>query len=188
MLFVPKNSYGHRSDELILQLAKNINGSVLIICNSLERMNHLVLFLSSSQEKSVISQNDGDWSTFTSQENTILIGCAMLREGIDLAGSNFKCVIIDKLPFENPNDLYIAYKSSLAEERYGSGFLNYNLPRAVLYFKQAAGRLIRHERDRGLLAIFDDRILSKSYGRNFLNVLENIEVTNDLSIALAFLA
>jgi ATP-dependent DNA helicase DinG len=188
ILFVPKKSYGYANDDLILQLVKEIDGSVLIICNSLERMKHLVLFFNGSQKKSVISQNDGDWSTFTSKEDTILIGCAMLREGIDLAGSNFRCVIIDKLPFENPSDLYIAYKSGLAEEKYGSGFRNYNLPRAVLYFKQAAGRLIRHERDKGLLAIFDDRILSKSYGRNFLNVLENIEVTNDLATALAFLA
>ena len=65
--------------------------------------------------------------------------------------------------------------------------MNFNLPRAVVYFKQAVGRLIRHEEDTGLWVIFDRRILSQKYGKNFLNVLNNVEILNNINDALNFI-
>jgi ATP-dependent DNA helicase DinG len=186
-LFVPDMRKKNR-DAVMLELIKGVRGSVLIICNSLKRMTELIDFISSVQsEKTVFSQKDGDWSTFVSNENIVLIGCASLREGIDLAGGDFRCVIIDKLPFEYPHDLYLSMKSRRIEEETGNAFANYNLPRAALYFKQAVGRLIRHESDRGICAVFDDRILTKSYGKIFLNVLDSITITDSVQEALYFL-
>ena len=186
-LFVPGTPKKNQ-DAVMLELIKGVRGSVLIICNSLKRMEELISFISSVQnEKTVFSQSDGDWSTFVSNENIVLIGCAALREGIDLAGGDFRCVIIDKLPFEYPHDLYLSMKARQVEKELGSSFMNYYLPRAALYFKQAVGRLIRHESDRGICAVFDDRILTKSYGKFFLDVLDKVVVTNSVQDALNFL-
>lgn len=186
-LFVPEMNGGDTSEK-ILELVNNIPGSVLLICNSLSRMEFLVEYISEKQDKKVVfSQNDGDWSTFTTTDNMVLVGCATLREGLDLAGGDFNCVIIDKLPFEYPHDLYISHKAKEVEEKVGNSFINFNLPRAVLYFKQACGRLIRHESDRGIWAVFDDRILTKRYGKYFLDVLDNVVVVKSLGEALAFL-
>jgi ATP-dependent DNA helicase DinG len=185
-LIVPKVPYEKR-DMAMKKLVESINGSVLIICNSLKRMQDVIDYMASSQSKAVFSQDDGDWSTFTSNENIVLVGCASLREGIDLAGGDFRCVIIDKLPFEYYQDLYLAQKAKLVEAEVGNSFVNFYLPRAVLYFKQAVGRLIRHESDKGLIAVFDDRILTKSYGAAFLEAVQGAGLVSSLDEALRFL-
>jgi ATP-dependent DNA helicase DinG len=185
-LLVPKVPYDKR-DMAMKKLVEAVDGSVLIICNSLKRMQELIDYMSISQDKAVFSQDDGDWSTFTSNSQIVLVGCAALREGIDLAGGDFRCVIIDKLPFEYYQDLYLAHKAKLVEAEVGNSFVHFSLPRAVLYFKQAVGRLIRHESDRGLIAVFDDRILTKSYGSAFIEALGGAKLVASLDEAVEFL-
>lgn len=185
-LLVPDVS-DDKKDETMTELVKSVRGSALIICNSVKRMEQLTRKLSENQDKVVFSQNDGDWSTFTSNENIVLVGCASLREGIDLAGGDFRCVIIDKLPFEYPHDPYLVMKAKAVEMEQGNSFINFNLPRAVLYFKQAAGRLIRHESDKGVLAVFDNRIFTRRYGSAFLEALGEMERAGTVAEASAFL-
>jgi ATP-dependent DNA helicase DinG len=187
LLYVPERSQEKEKNVIILNLAKVINGSILIICNSIARMEELITFLRSAQnKKDVVSQNDGNWHTYTGLGNIILIGCAVLREGLDLAGGDFKAVIIDKLPFEYFQEPYFVYRSELVEQSIGNAFMNFNLPRAVLFFKQAAGRLIRHESDKGLLVVLDTRIVDKFYGKYFLDVLDNTKRTMSLKEAAEF--
>jgi ATP-dependent DNA helicase DinG len=177
-----------QSAALLTELVKKINGSVLIICNSLKRMEYLTEYLSKAQrKKKVYSQCDGDWDMYVSMKNMVLVGCATLREGLDLAKGDYNCVIIDRLPFEHPYDLYLSRKAQIVENEIGNAFMNFNLPRAVLYFKQATGRLIRHESDKGIWAVFDERILTKSYGKYFIDVLNNVRVTNSIDEALEFI-
>jgi ATP-dependent DNA helicase DinG len=187
LLYVPEYCPENEKNGVILKLAKAINGSILIICNSIARMEELISFLKSAQDKKdVVSQNDGNWHTYTDLGNIILIGCAVLREGLDLAGGDFKAVIIDKLPFENFREPYFVYRSDLVEQSVGNAFMNFSLPRAVLFFKQAAGRLIRHESDKGLLVVLDTRIVDKFYGKYFLDVLDNTRRTSSLKEAAEF--
>jgi ATP-dependent DNA helicase DinG len=187
ILYVPKEPETQYND-LMLQLIKGIDGSVLIICNSIKRMEYLTDYLKRVQrKKKVYSQYEGDWDLYVSTKNMVLVGCATLREGLDLAKGDYKCVIIDKLPFEHPHDLYLSRKAQLVEQEVGNSFMNFNLPRAVLYFKQAVGRLIRHESDRGVWAVFDNRILTKSYGKYFIDVLNNVSITNSIDEAINFI-
>ena len=76
-------------------------------------------------------------------------------------------VLIAKLPFDVPTDPLIAARS----EMYEDSFQEYLLPEAILKFRQGFGRLIRTASDRGVVAILDRRVLTKQYGRLFLESL-----------------
>jgi ATP-dependent DNA helicase DinG len=187
LLYVPKLCPDNEKNSIMLDLIKGLDGSVLIICNSIARMEELISFFRVKQrKKEVVSQTEGNWRLYTSLDNIILIGCAILREGLDLAGGDFRAVLIDKLPFENFREPYFVYRSELIEQTVGNAFMNFSLPRAVIFFKQAAGRLIRHESDKGLLAVLDTRIVDKYYGKYFLDVLDNTRRTVSIKEATEF--
>ena len=89
---------------------------------------------------------------------------------------------------KNDDKYYLAVKGDLQwEENSAKSFIDFFLPRAVLYFKQAVGRLIRHEDDYGLWVVLDNRILNKNYGKYFLDVIQNVEVIEDIEKALYFI-
>lgn len=150
-------------------------GAALVIFNSLYHMNSVGEYLVSKLPKRKIFFQTDDLQNIKIDENTIILGCSILREGIDFSGKGIKYLIIDKLPFENISDLYVKAKFDYYEEKYGNAFLNYYLPRAVIFFKQAVGRLIRNESDSGYWIIMDGRINTKSYGKYFLEVLNGAE-------------
>lgn len=114
---------------------------------------------------------------FREDVSSVLLGTASLWEGVDVPGEACSCVVIDKLPFDSPDDPVM----SVLEERRGRRFFNeVMVPRAVLRFRQGAGRLIRTATDRGTIVLLDDRVLSKPYGRKFLSGLpEGVRVLRD---------
>lgn len=186
-LYVPSEKECYHKDVLYEKLVKNIKGSILIICNSIDRMRQVGEKLQKLKlKKQIIFQTSLDFKNIEKMKDIILIGCATLREGLDLSGAGFRCVILDKLPFEYFKDFFLESKAEKIKKDKGDSFINFYLPRAVLYFKQAIGRLIRHEDDYGLWIVLDSRILDKSYGKYFLDVLENVEVLNDIVTALNF--
>lgn len=187
-LYIPLEKELKDKDGLYAAFVPKIKGSVLVICNSLDRMRRVGEILKFCiKNKRVLFQTDVSIGNLDMEKDVILIGCASLREGIDLSGGAFRCVILDKLPFEYFGDLYLKSKAEKVEREQGNKFMDFFLPRAVLYFKQAVGRLIRHENDKGVWAIFDDRILAKKYGKYFLDVLDNVDVTRSHVEALNFI-
>jgi ATP-dependent DNA helicase DinG len=96
-------------------------------------------------------------------------------------------VIIDKLPFAAPDDPVLAARIAEIERRGGNGFMDHQLPLAVINLKQGAGRLIRDETDQGVLAICDPRLISKPYGKRIWRSLPPMKRTRDQSVAEAFL-
>lgn len=187
-LFIPDVSTVAEKNSIYKQLFKNMHGSALIICNSLERVQYLDIFLKRLKlKKAVYTQhtiNIGELD-FCSKD-IILIGSATLREGIDISGG-FKVVILDQLPFEYHKDIVLQSKANNISDSPSKSFIDFFLPRAVLYFKQAIGRLIRHEDDYGLWVVLDNRILNKNYGKYFLDVLSNVEIIKDIEKALYFI-
>lgn len=83
-----------------------------------------------------------------------------------------RCVVIPKLPFANPRDPLVQERD-LREER---SWWRHSLPEAVLTVKQAAGRLIRTKSDTGVLVLADSRLVSKRYGKQFINSLPSHNV------------
>ena len=101
---------------------------------------------------------------FLAEESLSLMALRSFWEGFDAAGETLRCVVVTKLPFASPNDP-LGRERERRDER---AWWHFSLPEAVLSVKQAAGRLIRTERDTGILVLADSRLVTKRYGRQFL--------------------
>jgi len=109
-------------------------------------------------------------------------------QGIDVPGEALSCLLIDKLPFEVPDDPLISARMAHLEAQGKSPFFNYQVPRAIIHLKQGVGRLIRSSRDRGIIVIFDVRLRTKGYGRLFINSLPSFKVMEQIESIDEFLA
>ncbi|SMC23701.1 ATP-dependent DNA helicase DinG [Desulfacinum hydrothermale DSM 13146] len=118
---------------------------------------------------------------FKKQLHSVLLATYSFWEGIDVPGEALSCVLIDKLPFEVPDDPITAARLEILKRSGENAFYRYQVPRAVLLLKQGIGRLIRSRTDRGLVVLFDCRLTTKPYGRVFLQSLPSIPVIRRLS-------
>ncbi|MDY5794286.1 MAG: ATP-dependent DNA helicase [Fusobacterium gastrosuis] len=103
--------------------------------------------------------------------NPILFGTTSFWEGVDVQGDNLSNVIIVKLPFLVPTDPIVSAISKKIEEEGGNSFFDYQLPEALIKFKQGIGRLIRNKTDKGNIFILDNRMIKKNYGVSFINAI-----------------
>jgi DNA polymerase-3 subunit epsilon/ATP-dependent DNA helicase DinG len=104
---------------------------------------------------------------FKTTEKAVLLGTRSFWEGVDVPGEALSVVVIVKLPFDVPSDPIIAARSETFEDP----FNEYQLPEAILKFRQGFGRLIRTQSDRGVVVVLDQRILTKKYGKLFIDSL-----------------
>ncbi len=108
---------------------------------------------------------------FKDKEYSILFGTSSFWEGIDVPGDALRCVVIVKLPFKVPSEPLIQARTELITAEGGDPFFEYSVPLAIVKFKQGFGRLIRNKKDRGCIVCLDSRLVTKGYGRLFLNSL-----------------
>lgn len=101
----------------------------------------------------------------------VLVASASFWEGFDVPGDALQLVVIDKLPFPPPGDPLVEARTQRIEKAGGKAFKVYALPEAAVALKQGAGRLIRHETDRGVLAVCDARLVTMGYGKRLLAAL-----------------
>jgi len=106
---------------------------------------------------------------------------------VDVRGEALSVVVIDKLPFSSPDDPVLSATIRATRERGGNPFSDLQIPAAVLALKQGAGRLIRHAGDRGVLVLGDPRLISKGYGRIFVNSLPPMPRCAGVDEAAAFI-
>ena len=118
---------------------------------------------------------------FRATPNAVLLATSSFWQGVDVAGDSLSCVIIDKLPFAPPGDPITAARIESIVKLGGNPFDEYQVPLAILSLLQGLGRLIRHRQDRGVLSILDPRILTKGYGRRFLESLPPTPIVRDIS-------
>jgi ATP-dependent DNA helicase DinG len=123
--------------------------------------------------------------SFMADETTSLFATMGFWQGIDLPGSTLSLVTIDRIPFPRPDDPLL----SAQRDRAGSGaFGAIDLPRAAMMLSQGAGRLIRTQTDRGVVAVLDRRLAkSKSYRWELINALPPMRRTGDRDEVLDFL-
>jgi ATP-dependent DNA helicase DinG len=125
---------------------------------------------------------------FRDTPHAILVGSQSFWEGVDVKGEALSLVVIDKLPFNPPDDPVLAARIEQINRGGGNAFMDYQVPRAVIALKQGAGRLIRDESDRGVLMICDPRLISKPYGKRIWRALPPFRRSRQLEEAVAFFA
>ena len=163
---------GAALEELVMELG----GRTLVLFTSHRVLREVYGTIKPSLEEkgiSVLGHNiDGNRSRLVEEfirlEKSVLMGTASFWEGIDIPGESLSSVIMVKLPFPSPAAPVIEARMEDLETSGRSSFSDYYLPMAVIRFKQGFGRLIRTERDRGVVVVLDRRLAEKGYGRQFL--------------------
>ncbi|NQV87484.1 MAG: ATP-dependent DNA helicase, partial [Woeseiaceae bacterium] len=120
--------------------------------------------------------------------DAVLLGTGSFWEGVDVRGPALSVVAIDKLPFASPGDPLMMARLEYLRRQGANGFMEHQLPQAVLSLKQGAGRLLRDHTDYGVVVLCDPRITEKSYGKMFLQCLEPMPTTSALNEVSSFLA
>ncbi|SES85072.1 helicase C-terminal domain-containing protein [Anaerobranca gottschalkii] len=119
---------------------------------------------------------------FKKDISSVLFATSSFWEGVDVQGEALSNVILVKLPFSVPDEPIVEARQELIQQKGGNPFMEYQVPQAVLRFKQGFGRLIRSKEDRGVVVVTDKRILTKTYGKIFLKSLPQCnELAGDLN-------
>ncbi len=105
---------------------------------------------------------------FQDNPASVLLGTSSFWEGIDIPGEALSCLAIVRLPFQPPNHPLVEAKCEALKNRNQNPFIKYSVPQAVIRFKQGFGRLVRTAQDKGIVIIYDTRVIDTSYGKYFL--------------------
>jgi len=191
IIYIPKAMPDPRAPEYnqmaaaeIVKLLQITNGRAFVLSTSNYAMNALYELVSMRVNFPCLIQGSmskaGLLDRFRRTPNAVLFATSSFWQGVDVRGEQLSCVIIDKLPFAVPSDPVVAARTKFIDENGGKSFFDYSVPNAVITLKQGIGRLIRSKTDKGVIALLDTRLRTKSYGRDFINSLPKTRVTADL--------
>ncbi len=191
ILYVPPDLPDPRTPQFVGAAADRVRrmleitrGRAFVLFTSYAQMNEIYDRLLGLLEYPMLKQGDAPKSAlleeFRLTPHAVLFGTSSFWQGVDVQGEQLSCVIIDRLPFAVPSDPVVAARVKAIDAGGGNAFFQYQVPSAVITLKQGFGRLIRSLHDRGLLALLDNRILKKQYGRVFVESLPRYSRTTDL--------
>ncbi len=169
------SEYQYQVERALVQLCRASGGRTLALFTSYAQLKRTSRAITAPLARAgiiVYEQGEGAspntlLETFKSTERAVLLGARSFWEGVDVPGEALSVLVIVKLPFAVPSDPLVAARSEMFEDP----FQEYHLPEAILRFRQGFGRLIRTQSDRGVVTILDRRVLTKAYGRLFLESL-----------------
>lgn len=173
--------YQRHVEEAIVEVATALGGRTMVLFTSYGQLNQTASAIEKRLARgdvTLLAQTTGasrqQLLEEFRQENSrsVLLGTRSFWEGVDVPGSALQAVMIARLPFDVPSDPIFAARS----ETFDNPFFEYSVPEAVLRFRQGFGRLIRRQTDAGLVVVLDKRVLTKRYGRLFLEALPECTV------------
>ena len=183
MLYVPNDipepsqasAYQKMVENTLVHLSKATGGRLLALFTSYAQLKKTSQSISSrlaDADIHVYEQGEGASAntlleSFRDTDRAVLLGTRAFWEGVDIPGDALSVLVIVKLPFAVPSDPIVAARS----ETFDDPFHEYSIPEAILTFRQGFGRLIRTQFGRGIVVVLDRRVLSKKYGRLFIESL-----------------
>ncbi|HNS98386.1 MAG TPA: ATP-dependent DNA helicase [Polyangiaceae bacterium] len=161
--------------ERCAELIRLTDGGALVLCTSNRAMSVIYDKLSQSLSHPLLMQGQAPkinlLDRFKALGNAVLVATMSFWEGVDIAGHALRLVIIDKIPFAVPSDPIVMARCAELEQNGGKPFMDYQVPAAAITLKQGFGRLIRTQRDRGIVALMDRRISQRGYGKSLISSL-----------------
>jgi len=197
ILYLPPRMPDPRSDAFavaagreVIEILKRTRGRAFVLFTSYATMRAVQAIAELALDYPILGQGTAPRSQllnrFRATPHSVLFATSSFWQGVDVVGEALSCVIVDKLPFASPRDPITAARIDAIRAHGGDPFGEYQVPLAVLALQQGLGRLIRHRRDRGVLAVLDPRLRTKGYGRRFVASLPPAPVVHDLSHIEAF--
>lgn len=173
-------NYQKAVDRSLIQLCQATGGRALVLFTSYAQLRNTAQAIGPVlADKGILVYEQGEGAsphalleTFRSADKAVLLGTRAFWEGVDVPGEALSVLVIAKLPFAVPTDPIVAARSETFEDP----FNQYSLPEAILRFRQGFGRLIRTQSDRGVVALLDRRVLTKRYGKVFIDSLPGCTV------------
>jgi ATP-dependent DNA helicase DinG len=197
ILYLPKRMPDPRSDDFAIAAGKEVteilrrtSGRAFVLFTSYATMRAVQAMVELALDYPIFAQGTAPrsqlLSRFRETPHAVLFATSSFWQGVDVIGEALSCVIVDKLPFASPGDPITSARIEAIRSRGGDPFGDYQVPLAILALQQGLGRLIRHRRDRGVLAVLDPRIRTKGYGRRFVASLPPAPLVYDLAQVAAF--
>lgn len=172
-------SYNEAAADRIGEFVEKTNGHAFVLFTSFsmlqfcaERLSnrflaHGIRLLEHGEEMS----RSAMLAEFKKKGSSVIFGASSFWTGVDVPGDALANVVITKLPFAVPSHPLIQARCERIQEDGGNPFRDYSIPDAVLKFRQGVGRLIRSRTDHGIIVVLDPRVVSRQYGRLFLQAL-----------------